>query len=111
TVGKLYKRPINRCECGSLVLEVLICRQCGELYFNGFKKITSQVNQIHNERGFDTDKYTNLAFKNLNEQEIAELLQEFTPDSQKKKRWSTCEMNEDLLFKIRHRGAFNTVVF
>lgn len=36
TIGKLYDRPRNTCECGSAVLEVYICRFCPNTYFKGF---------------------------------------------------------------------------
>lgn len=36
-IGKLYRRPRVLCKCGSVVLEVLICRQCGELYLGGWQ--------------------------------------------------------------------------
>lgn len=35
-VGKLYPIPANTCECGSRVLELLYCVQCGEAYLGGF---------------------------------------------------------------------------
>ena len=37
-IGKLYRKPIATCRCGSAVLEVLICRQCGDLYLGGWGK-------------------------------------------------------------------------
>jgi len=36
-IGKLYRKPITSCTCGSVVLEVLICRGCGELYLGGWE--------------------------------------------------------------------------
>lgn len=35
TIGKLYRRPQSICQCGSKVFEILTCRTCGEIYFNG----------------------------------------------------------------------------
>jgi len=35
-VGKLYKRPQTKCGCGSVVLELLNCRQCGEIYLESW---------------------------------------------------------------------------
>lgn len=37
-IGKLYRKPQIACKCGSIVLEVLLCRQCGEVYFGGWEK-------------------------------------------------------------------------
>nr|WP_315240192.1 DEAD/DEAH box helicase [uncultured Flavobacterium sp.] len=57
-IGKLYKRPQNRCECGSLILEVLTCRQCGEVYFNSWTK-DSDPNKIYSEKGIDNKEFRN----------------------------------------------------
>ena len=35
--GKLYSEPKTICDCGSRILELLICPICGELYFGGYK--------------------------------------------------------------------------
>ena len=35
-IGKLYSRPTHTCECGSRVLELLCCEQCGETFLGGF---------------------------------------------------------------------------
>jgi DEAD/DEAH box helicase domain-containing protein len=35
-VGKLYPIPASTCECGSRVLELLYCYQCGEVSLGGF---------------------------------------------------------------------------
>src|SRR5690606_21240239 len=37
-VGKLYAAPRLVCDCGSRVLDALICSQCGDLYFGGFRQ-------------------------------------------------------------------------
>lgn len=34
-IGKIYRTPKISCGCGSRVLELLYCYQCGELYFGG----------------------------------------------------------------------------
>lgn len=36
TVGKLYAQPTTRCECGSRVLELLYCQNCGDVMLGGF---------------------------------------------------------------------------
>lgn len=35
-LGRLYSRPVARCECGARVLELLYCFQCGEVSLGGF---------------------------------------------------------------------------
>lgn len=42
--GKLYASPRMRCDCGSRVLEALICRQCGEIFLAGYP---SEPNRRH----------------------------------------------------------------
>ncbi|MEV0089999.1 DEAD/DEAH box helicase [Streptomyces sp. NPDC050738] len=36
TVGKLYSRPTPRCDCGSRVLELLYCQNCGDVLLGGY---------------------------------------------------------------------------
>jgi len=66
-IGKLYRRPRNRCGCGGLVYELLTCRYCGEVYFNGWRK--GDEDKILNEKGVNEKEYSNLVFKNLTENE------------------------------------------
>ncbi len=35
-IGKLYRSPQTFCECGSVVLEAVICRNCGEMFLGGY---------------------------------------------------------------------------
>jgi len=35
-VGKLYAHPRLRCDCGSTVLDVIVCQACGEVYLGGY---------------------------------------------------------------------------
>ena len=35
-VGRFYKRPRTVCDCGNMVLEVLICENCGEVFLGGY---------------------------------------------------------------------------
>lgn len=37
-IGKLYRTPISSCTCGGVVLEVLICRHCGEILLGGYEE-------------------------------------------------------------------------
>jgi len=111
TLGKLYKRPISHCECGSPVFEVLTCRQCGELYFNGFKKKNSNENQLYIERGFDGEEYSNIVFKNLNGAEIVEIREEYNSNKENKSKWKSYELSENLNYVRSSRGSFNSVFF
>ena len=35
-VGKLFAHPRLRCDCGSTVLDVVVCQACGEVYLGGY---------------------------------------------------------------------------
>ncbi len=37
-IGKLYSSPIKRCKCGGHVYPLTICRICGEVGFEGFRR-------------------------------------------------------------------------
>lgn len=63
SVGKFYKRPQKNCGCGSIVLEVLTCRQCGEIYFNGWSD-HSKMDLVCLDRGIDHGSYINQIFLN-----------------------------------------------
>ncbi|MFD4672474.1 DEAD/DEAH box helicase [Lentzea sp. NPDC058450] len=36
TIGKVYAGPVSRCTCGSRVLELLYCQNCGDVLLGGF---------------------------------------------------------------------------
>lgn len=55
-VGKLYKRPRSICDCGKKVLEVLVCENCGELYFGGYKILKDGKTYISVEKPI-TEKF------------------------------------------------------
>ena len=42
-IGKLYSEPKTICDCGSRILELLICPICGELYFGGYMNDNKKV--------------------------------------------------------------------
>ena len=49
-VGRLYRKPQVLCRCGSLILEVLLCRRCGELYLGGWERKDNMGNYLTIER-------------------------------------------------------------
>src|SRR5690606_38296335 len=106
TSGKLYKRPISHCECGGPVVKVWTCRQCGELYFNGFKKNNSTEDRLYIEKGFDGGDYTNVVFNNLNESEINDIREELDLKEEKNSKWKSYQLGEKLNYIGRHRGDF-----
>lgn len=58
-VGKLYTAPRLVCDCGSRVLDALLCSQCGDLYFGGFRQIDERdpngpFNLVHDQPDLET---------------------------------------------------------
>jgi len=49
-VGKLYRKPQVTCKCGSVILEVLLCRQCGEIYLGGWEKLENNKSYLSIEQ-------------------------------------------------------------
>jgi hypothetical protein len=45
TIGKIYTAPRGRCECGSVVLELLYCENCGETYLGGWRSVRDNSEQ------------------------------------------------------------------
>jgi len=69
-IGKLYKRPQTKCQCGSVILELLNCRQCGEIYLNSWirkeNQETKSTFQMLQNFSIDKDKYVNrVIFNNV----------------------------------------------
>jgi DEAD/DEAH box helicase domain-containing protein len=56
TIGKLYRTPRFFCDCGSKVLEVVICHRCGEIYLGGYKLIEKNQAQLTIEQPVNDDK-------------------------------------------------------
>jgi len=51
-IGKLYRNPQTNCNCGSVILEALICRYCGEIYLGGYQEQNSSIIRVdNNEEG------------------------------------------------------------
>ena len=49
-MGKLYSHPKLRCDCGSTVLDVIVCQACGELYLGGYRaRDDSSFRMVHDQ--------------------------------------------------------------
>ncbi len=57
-IGKLYRTPKSTCGCGSVILEALICRHCGEIVLGGYKELKSGIISIEGNK--DDSKFVNL---------------------------------------------------
>ena len=49
SAGRFYKRPRALCDCGKTVLEVLVCENCGEVFFGGYKVARGGRTFLHAE--------------------------------------------------------------
>src|SRR6185369_4272779 len=49
--GKLYSQPMTQCACGSRVLELYTCRQCGTAYGRGYCENPESPTLVWNEPG------------------------------------------------------------
>lgn len=57
-VGKLYAAPRLVCDCGSRVLDALLCSQCGDVYFGGYRQTDEHdpngpFNMVHDQPDLD----------------------------------------------------------
>ncbi|MEY4906082.1 MAG: hypothetical protein RLZZ292_3897, partial [Bacteroidota bacterium] len=68
--GKLYRKPQSSCKCGAVVLEALLCRQCGELYLSGWEKIENGEKYLSIEK--DISNETSILYTIYPEQDEAE---------------------------------------
>ncbi|MET4141462.1 DEAD/DEAH box helicase [Pedobacter sp. UYP1] len=49
-IGRLFRKPQVSCKCGAIVLEALLCRQCGELYLGGWLNKDAKVSYLSIEK-------------------------------------------------------------
>jgi len=73
-IGKLYKRPQSKCVCGSTVLELLNCRQCGEIFLNSWVN-KQDFNEdfkykLLQDPSLDKDSFVNRVIYNNTEKKI-----------------------------------------
>ena len=55
-IGRLYRNSQVTCKCGCSILEVLLCRQCGELYLGGWESRDQKGSMLTVEREIFNDK-------------------------------------------------------
>jgi DEAD/DEAH box helicase domain-containing protein len=62
-IGKLYEEQRSRCNCGSKVLELNYCFECGEMCFSGYRLqesnqgITLTSNKVEDNESYNTKSY------------------------------------------------------
>lgn len=49
-IGKLYGTPRLMCDCGARVLDLLVCSNCGDIYFGGFRREDNEVVSLVHEQ-------------------------------------------------------------
>lgn len=62
-VGKLYTAPKLVCDCGSRVLDALLCSQCGDVYYGGYRQTEEDdpngtFNLVHDQPDLDSPSAT-----------------------------------------------------
>jgi len=88
--GKLYAKPVNRCNCGAKVYEAVICRQCGEIFLRGYVNDTRENRKFFesNEPLFAKTEFSpTILFKNTIGQEP------FDETDEKKRHWLKTSFN------------------
>lgn len=53
-IGKFYRFPVSSCSCGGVVLEVLVCRQCGEIFLGGYEEQEEEKRYLTIEKSTDS---------------------------------------------------------
>ena len=61
SIGKLYKRPAMKCNCGGQILELLYCYDCGEASLGGY--VTHHEGTDFLESGSETQATNSLVFE------------------------------------------------
>lgn len=64
TVGKLYSSPRMTCECGGRVLDLLLCRHCGEVFVGGYRsqkyKRKTEEYLVHDQPDLEATPHSSL---------------------------------------------------
>lgn len=96
-IGKLYRRPQVSCKCGSVILELLLCRHCGELYFGGWET-KDEDNQV----------YLSVEKESINKQQ--NFITIYPKDEDEKKPWRKCNFN-NLDGRLRRTSNGSKMIF
>lgn len=111
-VGKLYKRPQTKCTCGSVVLELLNCRQCGEVFLNLWENINeideNNQHRILPDLSLDKDSFVNRVIYNNVDKKVAYKDLEEEKDL---KNWCAINIDYNLNTFLYSRIGANAVVF
>lgn len=102
--GKIFGKPSKRCSCGSIVLEMIVCRKCGEVYFAAYPKGDPSSIQFEIEQD-DTSSLHNLRRIIIGKRRSEWSRDEY--DTINKKGWRPCsiDFNEGIC-KIDKKGEY-----
>ncbi|MFA6890665.1 MAG: DEAD/DEAH box helicase [Sphaerochaetaceae bacterium] len=91
-IGKLYANPQQRCACGGKILELILCRHCGELFLGGYPEDKDHSPYLGNAKPLDYDC-----------KEV--VLHKLSGNSDKEGSWKPCEFNPiDGKFNVKPWG-------
>lgn len=111
-VGKLYKRPQSKCECGSVVLEILNCRHCGEIYLESWLNTeeitTSDTYKLTPTPTLDKDRFVScVIYNNINQK----IQQHDVTTNNELSNWSFISVNHESNEWSYSRISQNALVF
>jgi hypothetical protein len=75
--GKLFTSPQLRCSCGAVVMELILCRNCGEEYLGGYASIENS-SRLYNSQSDNTVEQETV-FKKMTTAEKDELSKQKLP--------------------------------
>lgn len=107
-IGKIYRRPRSKCTCGSLVYELLTCRHCGEVYFQGWE---NDNREIANAKGINEAIYSPFVFKNVGPQEIDEEVEKDNKELEKSSWHTISKPSTSKKYTKTRRGATTGVKY
>ena len=76
--GKLFTSPQLRCSCGAVVMELILCRNCGEEYLGGYASIENS-SRLYNSQSDNTVEQETV-FKKMTTAEKDELSKQKLPE-------------------------------
>ena len=93
--GKLYYKPTKKCTCGGAVLELIICRECGEVFFSSY--YTEDENdrmalnlELNDSSPMKNKRRTVIAFSHGREADMKFL---GAYDNTKQQGWRKCDLD------------------
>jgi DEAD/DEAH box helicase domain-containing protein len=99
TLGKLYRKPQIACRCGSVILEVLLCRRCGEVYLGGWEKKE------------DGKTFLSIEKDSYKENDNYYSIYPYNEEPERNSAWMKCNLNHKNAQLIKSRIGGDNLVF